>query len=161
MDVFDAMSLWVFYRYKSMLWCLSLSMDLQAMSINVYGFAGLVYGCYKKGRNLWCYWCYVDYIHLDSYIFFSWCISEFSAHRKSPVRSIIGSRHWQFGAVTSRSSLRVHRKPPFRAHSSLFISIMSNIVDFFSIGRDHWQDVEGSHQGVKESAGSWRNQPQV
>ena len=46
-------------------------MDLQAMSINVYGFAGLVYGCYKKGRNLWCYWCYVDYIHLDSYVFFS------------------------------------------------------------------------------------------
>ena len=72
MDVFDAMSLWVFYRYKSMLWCLSLCMDLQAMSINVYGFAGLVYGCYKKGRNLWCYWCYVNYIHLDSYVFFSW-----------------------------------------------------------------------------------------
>ena len=43
------------------------------MSINVYEFPSFVYGCYKKGRKLWCYSCYVNYICLSRYIFFSWC----------------------------------------------------------------------------------------
>ena len=42
------------------------------MSINVYEIPGFVYGCYKKGRKLWCYWCYVNSICLSRYIFFSW-----------------------------------------------------------------------------------------
>ena len=40
------------------------------MSINIYGIAGLVYGYYKKGRYLWCYSCYVNYMSIYLPIFF-------------------------------------------------------------------------------------------
>ena len=52
--------------------------------------------------------------------------------RKSPVGALeVAWASQIFGAVVAL--FWVHRKPPFRAQSSLFISMLE-----FCIGRDHW-----------------------